>query len=164
VAGLSLLAAAGCGYRLGASPCESPAAASRIAVPLFENRSQEPRIENLLTEAFRDRIQALPCVSLSSGKEADALLKGRILSVETYTLAVEERFFAMQYRMRVVMAVSLERSEDGEVLWQDDRLEEEVSFYASSDALLFKDNREEALLALSSRISQRAVDRIVFGF
>jgi hypothetical protein len=139
-------------------------AASRIAVPLFENRSQEPRLENALTEAFRDRIQALPCVSLCSGGQADALLKGRILSVETYTVAVEERFFAMQYRMRVVMAVSLVRTEDGEVLWQDDRLEEEVSFYASSDALLFKDNREEALLALASRISQRAVDRIAFGF
>lgn len=164
LAGLSLLALAACGYRLGVGSCESDVVARNIAVPLFQNESHEPRLENLLTEAFRDRIQALPCVSLCSPGQADALLKGKILSVESYTVAVDEEFFAMEYRLQVVMAVSLVRSEDGEVLWRDGGLEEEVSFYASSDPLLFKDNREEALMALSSRMSERAVDRILLGF
>lgn len=161
---LSLIALVACGYRMGVGPCDGTVAAGHISVPLFENQSQEPRIENLLTEAFRDRIQGMPCVSLSSGKGADAILKGRILSVETYTVAVDEDFFTMQYRMRVVMAVSLERTGDGEVLWRDDSLEEEVSFYASSDALLFKDNREEALQDLAGRVSRHAVDRLLLGF
>ena len=91
-------------------------------------------------------------------------MKGKILSVESNTVAVDEEFFALEYRMRVVMAVSLVRSEDGEVLWRDDSLQEEVSFYASSDPLLFKDNREEALMDLASRMSERAVDRILLGF
>jgi hypothetical protein len=91
-------------------------------------------------------------------------LKGKILSVESNTVAVDKAFFTMEYRMRVVMAVSLVRSEDGEVLWRDGSLQEEVSFYASSDPLLFKDNREEALMDLSSRMSERAVDRILLGF
>ncbi len=164
VAGMSLLAVVACGYRLGGGPCESTAAARNIAVPLFENQSQEPRLENLLTEAFRERIQAHACVSLCSPGQADALLKGKILSVESHTMAVNEDFFAMEYRMRVVMAVSLVRSEDGEVLWRDDSLQEEVSFYASSDALLFNDNREEALMDLAGRISERAVDRLLLGF
>jgi hypothetical protein len=164
LAGLSLLAMAACGYRLGVGSCESDVVARHIAVPLFENASHEPRLENLLTEAFRDRIQALPCVSLCSRKQADALLKGKILSAESYTVAVDEEFFAMEYRLRVVVAVSLVRSEDGEVLWRDGGLQEEVSFYASSDALLFKDNREEALMDLAARISERAVDRLLLGF
>jgi hypothetical protein len=164
LAGLSLLAMVACGYRLGAGSCESEVIARTIAVPLFQNESHEPRLENLLTEAFRDRIQALPCVSLRSGKQADALLKGKILSAESHTVAVDEEFFAMQYRMRVVMAVSLVRSVDGEVLWRDGGLQEEVSFYASSDPLLFKDNREEALMDLASRMSERAVDRMLLGF
>ena len=163
LAGMSILAAA-CGYQLGAHSCDSDVTARNIAIPLFQNQSQEPRVENLFTEAFRDRIQALPCVSLCARSEADALLKGKILSVESYTVAVTEEFFAMEYRMRVVLAVSLVRSRDGEVLWQSDSLEEEVSFYASSEALLFKDNREEALMELSRRISERAVDRILLGY
>lgn len=164
LAGMSLLVAVGCGYHLGAHSCESDVMAKNIAIPLFQNLSHEPRLENLLTEAFRDRIQALPCVSLCSTNRADALLKGKILSVESYTVAVDEEFFAMEYKMRVEMAVSLVRSEDGKVLWRDDSLQEEVSFYATSDALLFKDNREEALMDLASRMSERAVDRILLGF
>ena len=65
---------AACGYRLGTGSCRSDVIAGSIAIPLFENASQEPRLENLLTEAFRDRIQALPCVSLSSRAQAEALL------------------------------------------------------------------------------------------
>ena len=164
LAGISVLAAVACGYRMGAPPCESPLAAGSIAVPLFQNQSLEPRFENLLTMAFRERIQAVPCVTLSSRKEAEALLKGRILVVDSATSAVNEEFFAMEYRMRVVLAISLVRTGDGEVLWRDDRLEEEVSFYASSDPLLFKDNREEALMKLSRRISEKAVDRLLLGF
>lgn len=164
LAGVSIIAVAACGYRLGAHSCESTVTARNIAIPLFQNQSQEPRLENLFTEAFRDRIQALPCVSLRSRNQADALLKGTILSVESHRVAVDEDFFAMEYRMRVVLAVSLVRSQDGEVLWRADRLEEEVPFYASSDALLFKDNREEALMELSRRMSERAVDRILLGF
>ena len=164
VAGIGLLTAVACGYRLGEHPCQSPVAAKNINVPLFENLSFEPRLENLMTVAFRERIQALPCVTLCSPQEADAVLKGRIVSVDEYTAAVNESFFAMEYRMRVVMAVSLERNGDGEILWRDDSLEEEVSFYASSDPLLQKDNREEALMQLSSRLSERAVDRLLLGF
>jgi hypothetical protein len=164
LAGMSILAAAACGYQLGAHSCDSDITARNIAIPLFRNQSQEPRVENLFTEAFRDRVQALPCVSLCGRSEADALLKGKILSVESYRVAVDKDFFAMEYRMRVVLAVYLVRSQDGEVLWQADRLEEEVPFYASSDALLFKDNREEALMEVSRRMSERAVDRILLGF
>jgi hypothetical protein len=164
LAGMSLLVAVACGYHLGAYSCESDLMAKNIAIPLFQNLSHEPRFENLLTEAFRDRIHTLPCVSLCSRKRADALLKGQILSVESNMVAVDEEFFAMEYRMRVVMAVSLVRSEDGEVLWRDGSLQEEVSFYASSDPLLFKDNREEALMDLASRMSERVVDRILLGF
>jgi hypothetical protein len=164
LAGILLLTAAACGYRLGARPCENGRIAKNIAVPLFENQSQEPRLENILTEAFRDRIQALPCVSLGSRKEANAVLQGRVLSAESYTVAVNEDFFAMEYRIRVVMAVTLIRSEDGQVLWRDDGLQEEVSFYATSDALLQKDNREEALMDLAGRVSERVVDRLLLGF
>jgi hypothetical protein len=164
LAGACILATVACGYRMGAQPCESPVAARNIAIPLFENQSLEPRLENLLTTAFRERIQALPCVTLCSKGEAEALLKGRILSVDSRTSAVDEEFFAMEYRMRVVMAVSLVRRGDGEVLWRDDRLEEEVSFYATSNPLLFKDNREEALMKLSRRMSEKAVDRLLLGF
>jgi hypothetical protein len=164
LAGMSILMTVACGYRMGPRPCDSPVTAENIFIPLFQNQSFEPRLENLFTMAFRERIQALSCVSLASRKQADALLKGKILSVDQYRAAVDEEFFAVEYRMRVVLSVSLERSGDGEVLWQADMLEDEVSFYASSDPLLQKDNREEALMKLSSRMSAKVVDRLMLGF
>ena len=106
-AGCCLLGAAACGYRLGGYSCESFASVQNISVPLFSNRSYLQRTENVFSEALRKQVQAVSCFSLSSRAKADALLKGTILSVETYTVAVDEEFLAVEYGMRVVLSVSL---------------------------------------------------------
>lgn len=161
---LVLLISASCGYRLGLHPGNSAAFFESIAVPLFSNESQEPRLENLLTEAFRDRLVSVSGVRLCSSGEADALLKGTIRTVEISPLAVNKDFLAMEYRIRLDLSVSLERSRDGKLLWRVEKVEDEARFYASSDALLFRDNREEALTRLARTLAQRVVDQLLLEF
>lgn len=159
-----LLLPASCGYRLGLPSGNSSVPFQTIAVPLFSNESQEPRVENILTEAFRDRLLSVSGVRLCSFGEADALLKGTVRSVEISPVAVNKDFLAMEYRIHLDLSVSLERQRDGKILWRLEKVEDETRFHASSDALLFKDNREEALTRLSQSLSQRIVDQILLDF
>ena len=121
-------------------------------------------MENILTEAFRDRLLSVSGARLCSSGEADALLKGTVRSVEISPVAVNKDFLAMEYRIHLDLSVSLERQRDGKILWRLEKVEDETRFHASSDALLFKDNREEALTRLSQTLSQRIVDQILLDF
>jgi len=160
-----LLAVGACGYHLGGIPCEpSLLGARKIAIPVFKNRSFEPRAENLFTESFREQIQELSCFSLSPKGEADALLMGTIVEVTTYPVAVDEDFMAVQYGMRAVLSVSLVRSPGGDILWHAPMVEEEVSFHALPDAQMFHDNNREALTKLSWKMAEKILEQLVLGF
>ncbi len=162
-AGLFTMVAA-CGYRLGPVPGGDPAVSGSVAVPLFDNASLAPRVENLFTEAFRERVRSASCLTLVPRGESEAVLEGTVVSLESYPIAVDKDFVAVEYGMRVVLDLSLRRVRDGEILWRGEGLEGEVRYYASSDPLLLKDNREEAMRRLARRVSRRVMDRILLGF
>jgi len=153
-----------CGYRLAPTPESRSLPFRAVSVPLFRNDTQEPRIENDLTAAFRSRLLQIPAVRLAPVEEADAVLRGRITAVQVTPVAVSERFFAMEYRIEVTLSLLLEEREGGKILARLDSLREEARFYASSDALLAQDNRNEAILRLSRSLAARAWDAILLGF
>lgn len=117
-----------------------------------------------MTEAFRERLQTFPCFTLSLESKADALLKGTILSIRTYPVAVDREFLALEYGMHVTLAVSLEQCSNGKVLWNAGRVEEEIRFYVSSDPMLYQVNSREALERISRLISERVMEQLLLGF
>lgn len=135
-----------------------------MAVPLFQNRSYSPRAEDFLTQAFRDRLAFLPCYRLSNLDRSDAVLRGTILSVDSYPVAVDREFLALEYGLRMALSLSLESRPEGRVLWRAERVEDEIRFYASSEPLLFQDNRREAMKRLAWRLAERALDQLSLGF
>jgi len=164
-----LLCAVACGYRMGGGAGEEFLVVRTVAVPLFQNRSYEPLAEDVFTRSFREGVRSLPCVALTSSQEAEALLRGTVLSVESFPVGVDESFLVLEYGLRAVVSVSLESRGGGEVLWEGGYIEEEIRFYAGrsgpdpSDPMLLQENRREALVRLSQRMSQRAMDRLLLG-
>lgn len=153
----------GCGYHLGPTPEAGALPFRTVGVPLFRNDTQEPRIENELTSAFRGRLLEVPDVRLAPEQEADAVLKGRVSAVQVLPEAVNENFLAMEYRIEVTVSLVLEERAGGRVLARLDSLREDTRFYASSDALLAQDNRKEAILRLARNLAVRAWDAILLG-
>jgi outer membrane lipopolysaccharide assembly protein LptE/RlpB len=155
----------GCGYHLGGFRDNIPSDIRTIAIPLFANHTQEPRIENLFTEAFRDRFYRLSFLRVTSQKEnADAFLQGEILVTSTDPISFDPNFLVLEYLARVTVSVQLRKTRDGTVLWGIERLEDAQYFQASSDALLFNDNRKEAFLKIARRLSEKIVDQILVGY
>ena len=157
------LMAASCGYRLGSVPSKALDPVRHVSVPLFQNHSFALRAGDLFTEAFRERLQAIPCIRLRPGREADAVFKGSVLSVSTFPVAVDTEFLALEYGIRVVLSTSLVRRSDGKTLWDSGEVEGEGRFYASSDPMLLQNNRYEALKKLSWRMSERMMDQLLLG-
>jgi hypothetical protein len=154
---------------MGGVPCDSFLPVRTVAVPLFQNHSYEPLAEDVFTRTFREMIRSLPCWRLQPRREAEGLLQGTLHSVEIYPVAVDSEFLVLEYGMRVSLSLSLKKEESGEVLWEIGPLSEEIRFYASqvpadpSDPMLLQDNRREALIRLSRKMSERAMDRLLLG-
>jgi len=158
-----------CGYRMGGVPCDAGAGVRSVAVPLFQNRSFEPLAEDVFTETFRQGVESRPCVTLGSAGDAEALLRGTVLGVEVYPVAVDPDFLVLEYGMRVSLCLSLTSRDSGEVLWESGPMQEEVRFYASrvpavpADPMLLQANRREALTQLARTMARRSLERLLLG-
>jgi hypothetical protein len=100
-----VLLAAGCGY--STTPGRVRPGLETVAVPYFENRSEEPEVEVGLTEAVINGLIADRTLKVVEEGEADALVLGTIKSY-----AFREAFFgsdrqAEEYKIMIAVEVSL---------------------------------------------------------
>ena len=160
-----LLICQGCGYRLGGFGEGMPSGIRTVAVPIFANHSQEPRIENLFTEAFRDQFYRIASLRAASDRgKADAFVQGEIVGASADPVSFSSDFLVREYLARVAVSIQLRRTEDGVVLWAVERLEDTQYFQSTSDALVYADNREEAFQKIARRVSEKVVTQILAGF
>lgn len=72
----------GCGYGFRGSGTILPPEVRRIYIPLAENRSTEPSLPRIVTEAVRDEFDKYGVVTVvDSADEADAILSLKILQI-----------------------------------------------------------------------------------
>jgi len=126
-----------------------------IAVPLFENRTSEYGIRELLTEGVIDgfiKDGALPVVN---EKRADAVLRGAITGYrrDAYTYDAGER--VKEYRVTISVSARLEDPAKRNVIWEDDALEQWGIFSADSESE--EDGKARAVAKLSEDIVNRTV-------
>ena len=82
----AVLLVAGCGYHPVGSATHIPESVHSVAVPIFENRTQVPRLELYLTDAVLRDLSARTQLQImqQANAPADATLRGSILT-ETVT-------------------------------------------------------------------------------
>lgn len=80
----------GCaGYQMGSVKPEAYAHINRIAVPTFQNRTLEPRVSVLMTNAVIKQIQMDGTYEITTQNNADAVLRGSITRIERSQLRSE---------------------------------------------------------------------------
>lgn len=157
---------AGCGYHVAGRATHLPPSVKTIAVPALENRTTQYRIEERLTAALvrellargRYRVVARP-------EEADATLRGQIVSIETTPLLFDTTTGrATTMLVTVRCDVLLEDRENKTVLYKGDNLLFRNEYEISTDVNSFFEEQGPAVDRLARDFAKRVVSAVLEGF
>jgi hypothetical protein len=110
-----------CGY-YSFSPSVSGDVKS-IAVPQFENQTQEFGLTEALTQGIIDGFINDNSLKVTSADKADAVLTGTITGYERKPFTFDQQENAKEYVIRIYVKADLEKSKDKSKLWEAERLE-----------------------------------------
>ena len=159
-----LLLITGCGYRLSDEALHLPDDVSILSIEMFENRTLEPYLDNILTTHFTRRLLLLPDITLlENPEEAEAIVSGRIISYFVASSAYDGQNIVSQYRATMQVEAEFIRQSDGKVLWRG-KLIRFQTFSADQDLKRQDDLERIAQDILSSRLAEELPARLTETF
>lgn len=119
------LALGGCGYSLRTS---MPAGIRSIHVPVLENKTAEPGIEDFITQALIQAVVQTGARIARNAREADASLEGAIVVYRLTALSFDSSASVTSYRLIIGLALTFKDLKQDKVIWKQDRIEERADF------------------------------------
>ena len=151
----------GCGYKQ-VKYGRALGDARHVSIQTLSNDSDEPGIEMMVSEALRREFLRRGAVSLAANaKDADLVLRGRVLRIRTQPRSFSAVVLALEYSvtLEIDLVVSLR---DGERVPIDARSLNQTEIYlASADLEVGRKNRDEALRRISTLLAARVYDAIL---
>lgn len=116
-----------CAYRLGVPERSLPGGYKQVHVPIFKNLTQEVGIEVGFTNALIQEFERSHSARIVDARYAEAQIEGVIKSVQYLPGGKDERgslpkgsVLASEYRILLVVGVSMRRKSDNVELWTGD--------------------------------------------
>jgi outer membrane lipopolysaccharide assembly protein LptE/RlpB len=164
--GALLVVALGCGYHTAGHSVQLPENVKTIAVPPFKNETLTYRIEQMLTASvvreFTTRTRYR--IVSDSGDDADAILKGTVISTAASPLTYDTASGRAASVMVVVsMRVSL-TDRNGKVLYQNPAYLFREQYEVSQDLASFFEEDSPAFRRLSQDLARTLVANVLEGF
>ena len=155
-----LLAQGGCGYslvRYGAGLGD----AHRLAIRGITNDSFEPGVEVLVSDALAREFAQRGALRLVEDPDvADLVIAGSVKSVVIRPRSFSSILFALEYEVRMQLALTIKRRDGSEVPIDANALVEAERYLASSDLEVTRTNRQEALRRLAGLLAERVHDAL----
>ena len=147
----------GCGYRLRGAAIDLPENIRTLAIPLFENKSDQPAIEQIFTDAMIERFLSLPKIKITD--EAQAIFLGTIKSYSyEKPLAFDRSLGVTEFQLEVVLDVSIKEAKSNNILWERKNIRKTTEFSASGGLSARNIAEKEAVRRLAGELARR-----VFG-
>lgn len=161
-----LLVGAACGYHTAGHAGLLPESVKTIAVPAFKNETTTYRIEQMLTSSVVRELTTRTHYRILNdpGDEADATLRGTVLSTSASPLAYDTATGRAASVMVVVsMRVTL-ADRSGKVLYQNPAYLFREQYEVSQDLQSFFEEDSPAFRRLSQDFARTLVSNILEGF
>jgi Lipopolysaccharide-assembly len=160
LAAAACLAALGCGYRFTAAGAGLPQGIRHVFAPVVVNRTTEPGLEGVFTEALREQLARAGTLG---GEGSEGRLEGELLSVGGAVAQIAPGTSgALTYRVSALLRVRLFRG--GTLLAATDVSGTEDYLPAlRADVLTTEANRQAALRRLASALAADAYARLNTG-
>ncbi|MDO3380041.1 LPS assembly lipoprotein LptE [Geoalkalibacter halelectricus] len=161
---LLVLLTTGCGYQPLGRGAGLPEGVETVYIPVFENRTLEPFLENQITRDVIEEFSRREGVRvLAAPQTADARLEGEITAFQAAPLSFGPEDRIGQYRVRVTIAVTLRRTDTGLVLWRG-QLDWSEQYPTAADKSVQEDNEQAAIRVISRRLAENLYMRLHDNF
>lgn len=128
---------------------------SSVAVPLFEDQTQEYGLRETLTQKLVDAYVQDNTLKVVNQKNSDSILYGTITAYLREAHTFDENENVKEYRVRVFVKATLEETKKKKIIWEEDNLEGWAIYSASDETE--DDGKEKALQKLAEDIVNRTV-------
>jgi outer membrane lipopolysaccharide assembly protein LptE/RlpB len=163
---LAALALNGCGYHVAGRSDSLPATIHVIAVPALENKTTNYRIEQKLTAAtVREFLAKTPYKVVSNPEAGDAVLRGKVVSVEAVPLLFDTKSGrATTMLVTVKCEVTLTDSSTQKALYHSDNFVFRNEYEISTDVASFFGEQDPALDRLAQDFAARLVAAVTENY
>ena len=154
------LLAGGCGYTVGV---HLPPNVKTIAVPVFKNLTQQPAVEDVMTQAMVTAF-ANTGVRVVPVQQADSILEGEVVEYNVQSIAYDSGTNAQVYRLRVRLNIQFRDVRNNTMIWRQEGIEDRSDFRAWGDvAATLSQERlgaaNQAAVEIARRVVSLALDR-----
>ncbi len=162
---LLLAASVACGYHLAGRSSTLPPEITTVGVPIFVNRTNQPELEQRVTEHIIDEFTTRGRVRILAGEDgAQAVLLG---TIDTYTdspVIINELGRATRYEILITARVVLREVTTDRILWEDDHFLFRGQYDVSESAESFLDQEIIAIDRVATDFARSVVTSILEGF
>ena len=160
--GLVAILVGGCGYSMRPT---LPSGIKTLQVPVLENKTSEPGIEDFLTQALIQAIVNSGAAKIAkSADTADGRLEGKIVGYALTSLSFDRTANVTAYRLTVALALTLRDLRKNEVLWKQDRIEDRADFQVAGQVTTNLVRETDALQRAAVDVSRAIVSFAFEGF
>jgi outer membrane lipopolysaccharide assembly protein LptE/RlpB len=163
VIGCSLLS--NCGYTVAGKANRLPKNVHVLAVPVFINQTQTYRIEQILThDVVREFLGRTKYQVITDAKDADATLKGTVLSAQASPLTYDAQSGRISSAVvTVTMKVTL-TDKTGRILFENPNYTFREQYQVSREVTSFFEEETPALQRMSQDFARTLVSDILEAF
>ena len=155
------LTAAGCGYSLRGN---LPAHIKTVAVPIFQNRTPVPAVENFLTNAVVNAFSTNGRLHVTTVDQADSILDGVITNYNLTSIAYDAAANIRQFRLTVTLDLKFRDVRRNEVLFQRFNYSDRADFAVPGTVAETITTSETALQQAATEIARSVVSVAVERF
>jgi outer membrane lipopolysaccharide assembly protein LptE/RlpB len=160
----AVLVAAGCGYHLVGYGGQFPAGVKSLAVPIFENRTEDVEIARTLTNHFVKELLGTGKVKVLPLGEADAALRGVVTRYEIEPITFDADRTATENRLIVSADVSLVVRGEGDPVFRESGVTRYHEYPVSEDLAVDQKEQDLARQEVSRELSQKIISLMTEGF
>jgi outer membrane lipopolysaccharide assembly protein LptE/RlpB len=162
LAPLAAVALGGCGYSLRTS---LPPGIQSIHVPVLENRTQEPGIEDFITQALTQAVVQSGRVRIArNAQDADAVLEGAVVEYRLNAISFDRSANVTFYRLIIGLSLVFKDLKQNQILWKQDRIEERADFQVAGQVTQTLAREEAAVQRAAVDVARAIVSFALEGF
>ena len=155
----------GCGYSFAPRGENIDKRIQKVYVESFDNRTAEAGIENYVRTAFINQfIQNSRLKIVESTESADAIVKGKILNLNTSPLSYRSNALAAEERITIFLELTFLEYESGKIIWSSNNITDTFDYTLSDDINLLPAIKKDAFIKLANDIAEKAFNLMMAGF